>query len=94
MAATKSKSNPLIEFLLGSLTGAIATIGESKLEDALQDLHDKDPKGYKAVIAAGDLFVTKITPIVQKSATKIDDAVLTALGDAIKSSASKNGINL
>lgn len=94
MPDKNKKPNPLVELLLGSVTGAITAIGESKLEDVLQDLHEKDPDAYKAAIHAGHLFVVKIQPLVTKSATKIDDAVLSAIGQAITNSAANNGITL
>lgn len=89
-----AKSNPFLELILGAVTGAITTIGESKFEDVLQELHDKDLDAYKAVIAAGHAFVSKLKPLVLKSATKIDDAVLSAVEQAVTASAAKNGITL
>jgi len=88
------KSNPFLEFLLGTVTGALTSIGESKLEDVLQQLHDSNPDDYKAAISGGNALVKHLQPLVQKSATKIDDAVLSAIGQAVATSAEKNGITL
>lgn len=82
------------ELLLNLLTGAIESVGESKLIAVLQDLHDKNPELYKSAIHGGNALVTALKPLVEKSATKIDDAVLNAIGDAVKQSAAANGITL
>lgn len=89
-----AKTNFFLELLLGTVTGALTTVGESKLEEALQKLHDQDPESYKVALSAGKLFVSKIKPLVEKSATKIDDAVLSALGQAIDDSAKANNVEL
>lgn len=87
-------SNAFTDFLLNSLTGALQTVGESKLQDLLQDLHDSNLDDYKATIAAGVALLKHLTPLVEKSKSKIDDAIVGALQDAIKMSAKMNGIDL
>ncbi len=89
-----AKNHALLEFLLGTLTGALQSIGESKLVDVLQQLHDKDAERYKAAILGGKALVVALAPLVDGTGTKIDDALLNALGDAIETSASNNGITL
>lgn len=82
------------DFLLNTLSGALTTIGESKLEQVLQQLHDKDKAQYEAAIRGGHALVLALLPVVVKTGTKIDDAIINALDDAIKVSASVNGIIL
>lgn len=82
------------EFLLNALTGALESIGESKLIDILQDLHDSNEADYRATIAGGHALTVRLLPLIKKSKTKIDDAILTALDEAIKISAEANGIDL
>jgi hypothetical protein len=76
----------------GLFSGVFAEAAESKLEDVLQELHDKDKDEYLAVVHAGRVLVKKLAPVVEKSGTKIDDALLKALGEAIADSAEKNGV--
>ena len=86
------------EILLGTLTGALATIGESKLMEVLQELHDKDEtpekEQYKSVILGGASFCSGISALVKKSKTGIDDAILQSIKDAVTMSAAANGIEL
>lgn len=82
------------DFLLNALSGTLATLGESKLEEVLQQLHDKDKVQYEAAIRGGHSLVLALLPIVVKTGTKIDDAIVNALDDAIKVSALANGVIL
>ena len=56
-----AKKNVLLELLSGTL----ATLGESKLEEVLQELHDNDKTegktDYKSAIFGGQSFVTGIS---------------------------------
>lgn len=82
------------DFLFNAFSGALTTVGESKLEEVLQQLHTKDPKEYEAAIRGGNALVIALAPCVAKTGTKIDDAIVNALADAIKVSASMNNIIL
>lgn len=81
-------------FLLELLAGTLAEVGESKLVDVLQDLHDKDEEGYKSAILGGMSFVIGISKLTNKTKTKIDDALVNAIREAIETSAELNGIEL
>ena len=83
-----------IQFLIATLTGAIESVGESKLEQVLQQLHDSDVESYKAAIFGGHALVTKLGALVAKSTNKIDDAVLGAIDQAINASAKTNNVTL
>lgn len=80
----------LKEFFLNSLSGTIEQIAESKLVDVLQDLHDKDIVKYNAVVAAAELLTQELTPLVKKTKTPIDDAILGALAEAVQTSVDQN----
>ncbi len=82
------------ELLLSMFTGALENVGETKLEKLLQDLHDKNALEYEIAIKGGHLLVNALLPIVTKTGTKIDDAIIKALAEAIQVSAEANGIEL
>ena len=82
------------DFLINSLSGALETIGETKLEQVLQQLHDKNPVQYEAAVRGGHALVLALQPIVLKTGTKIDDAIVAALDEALTKSAANNGITL
>lgn len=86
------------ETILEWLSGALSTLGESKLIEVLQQLHDKDTTAgkthYKSVILGGWSFVTGIGTLVSSTKSKIDDAILASLKDAIQQSALANGVTL
>lgn len=82
------------ELLFKLFSGAIENVGESKLEDALQKLHDSNPTAYRAAVIGGHALCKALQPIVTDSKTQIDDIVLSAISDAIRDSAAANGVEL
>jgi len=82
------------DFLLNTLSGALETVGEIKLVEVLQSLHDSNIEEYKAAINGGHALVLVLLPIVAKTGTKIDDAIIKALNEAINTSAAANDIKL
>lgn len=86
------------ELLFKLFSGAIENVGESKLEEVLQKLHDNDETEgktkYVAALRGGYALVQALQPLVDSSKTQIDDVVLSAIGDAIRDSALANGIEL
>jgi len=82
------------DFLINSLSSTLETLGETKLEQVLQQLHDKDKVKYEAAIKGGHALVIALLPIVAKTGTKIDDAIVNALDEAIKVSAEANSVTL
>lgn len=78
------------EFLLNLLSSSLETIGESKLVEVLQQLHDKNPGQYKVAILGGLQLVIALEPVVLGTGTKIDDAIIKALREAIETSAAAN----
>lgn len=81
------------EGFLALFIGAIETLGETKLIEVLQKLHDKDKVKYQAAIIAGFAFVRAVKPMTDGTATKIDDLFLNGLLDAIEASAELNGMS-
>ncbi len=82
------------DFLLNALSGTLATLGETKLIEVLQKLHDKDKDQYLTAIHGGHALVNALSPLVKSTGTKIDDALVTALHEAIHTSAGMNGVVL
>jgi hypothetical protein len=85
-------------FLLELLSGTLSTLGESKLVDVLQELYDNDKTegktDYKSAVFGGQSFVTGISKLTTKTKTQIDDAIVTAISEAIQASAKQNAIAL
>ena len=78
------------ELIFNLLAGSLESIGESKLVQVLQELHDKNPGQYKVAILGGLQLVLALEPIVLTTGTKIDDAIIKALREAIETSAIDN----
>ena len=62
--------------------------------DLLQELHDTNPAQYKAAIQGGKALVSVLQPIVSGTKTKIDDAIINALAEALNQSAINNAASL
>lgn len=92
--AATTTPNPILTFLLNMLTGALTSEGEILLVGLLQKLHDKNVDQYKAAIFGGNALVKALQPLVSGTTTKIDDAFVAALQQAITESAATNGIVL
>lgn len=88
----------MANFLLELLAGSLAEVGESKLVEVLQELHDKDKtedkSDYKSVLLGGLSFVTGISKLTSKTKSKLDDALVSSIKDAIEASAKANDIDL
>lgn len=82
------------QVLLALLASTLETVGEAKLLTVLQELHDKNPALWETAVRGGHSLVTAVQPLVDKTKTPIDDAILKALGEALTSSANANGITL
>ena len=85
-------ATPFKEILLNALSVSLEVIGETKLVEVLQKLHDADEFQYWEAIKGGRVIVNSLTPIVTKTGTKIDDALISALRDAIETSAEANAV--
>jgi len=82
------------DFLVNTLLPAFETLGESKLEQVLQADHDTDPTNYAADIVGLYATLSRLHPLVLKTATKVDDAIFDLLKTAVVNSAAANGIVL
>jgi len=82
------------ETLIALLSASIESIGESKLIEVLQKLHDTDQAKYKSVLLGGYSFAVGMASLAEKSKTPLDDMVVNAVKDAIVTSAAANGIEL
>lgn len=88
----------MANFILELVAGSLAEVGESKLVEVLQELHDKDKSedksDYRSVLLGGLSFCTGISKLTSKTKTKIDDALVSAIKDAIEVSAKNNDVEL
>ncbi len=82
------------DFLVKTLLPTIEAVGESKLVDLLQKLHDADEEKYKAAVIAGHAFIQPLIEFVSKTDTPIDDGLVSAINESILLSAVKNSIEL
>lgn len=82
------------EQLLILFAAAFGQIGESKLVDVLQQLHDKHPLQYEAAIKGFSVGVKALLPLVEASKTPIDNLFLNALNDAVIESAKNNNVKI
>lgn len=80
------------DFIVSALLPTIEAIGQAKLVDVLQKLHDTDIEKYKATVVAGHVFIKPLKEFVAKTNTKIDDGFVDAIDEAISESAAKNGV--
>ena len=76
----------LKDFLIEAVAGTIESVAESKLVDVLQKLHASNPEAYWAAIHGGKALCEALKPVVAGTATKIDDAIIAALHDALNTS--------
>ena len=88
----------MANFILELVASSLAEVGESKLIEVLQELHDKDKtedkSDYVSVLQGGLSFCTGISKLTSKTKTKIDDALVSAIKDAVEVSAKNNNIDL
>ena len=62
---------------------ALEKILESKFGPLLVKLHEESPERFAAVVAAINLVFSELKPLVEKTATNLDDAILDALKGAV-----------
>lgn len=82
------------EALLTLFATTFETIGESKLEQVLQQLHDKDKVKWEAALRGGLSLITALQPFIDNSKTPIDNLFCSAILEAIQISAKNNGLTL
>jgi len=80
------------EVLLSALSETLELVGQTKLVETLQLLHDKDEVQYWNAIDGGRGLVNALAPILAKTKNNIDDAIIQGLAEAIELSASSNAI--
>lgn len=84
----------ITDLLVNSLSASIEALGESKIIEALQSLHDKNKEQYIVAIKGGYALCNALSPIVIASKTKIDDAIVQSIKEAIEASAETNKVTL
>lgn len=82
------------ETLFKMFAGMLEQVGESKLEEVLQQLHDSDETRYNQAVVGGWALVSALEPLVEKTKTSIDDMLVNGIKDAISASAKTNDVEL
>lgn len=82
------------ELLVTPFEQLLEGLGESKLEDVLDNIHAKDPEEHKIACVVLNFGTNKIKPYTDGTATKLDDAGVDMISQAVKASAAKFGIDL
>jgi hypothetical protein len=82
------------DFLVKTILPSIEKVGEGKLVDLLQELHDNDEEKYKATIVAGSAFIKPLAEYVKSTENTIDDGLVQVIQDALIISAARNKIDL
>ena len=83
-----------MSLILNILAGAFKEAGTEAVVTVLQKLHDSDPKNYKVALLGGYLLSTALEPVTDKTKTKIDDALIEGISNAVTVSAERNGVDL
>lgn len=83
-----------MDFATSILAFTLGSVGKQKLIETLQDLHDKNPISYEAAIKGFSVGIKALQPAVDKSKSPVDDIIISALHDAIETSAKNNNITL
>lgn len=87
-------ASKLSEIIIAALTPALETIGESKLEALLQNIHDKNPTMFATRLQGAHSLFVELQSEAATSKTPIDDAVAGAVVEAIEASAKTNSVTL
>lgn len=83
------------EILVSAIVGPIETVATAKLVELLNTLKTKNPEAHKtALVALYPVVDVHLEGLVDKTKTKVDDAVVHALKAAIEQSAEAAGIEL
>ena len=81
-------------FLLEVLAGALGQVLAGSMQPLLQKICDKAPKRFPAKIKAFYAVLVELRDITDETKTKIDDAAVSSLIDAVMSVAKANGVTL
>lgn len=82
------------EFLLNTLLPTLESLGESKLEELLDQLSEKEGENFALdVIGTYNLF-TRLSILAKKTKSKIDDGIIDTVIEALEATAEKHDIDL
>lgn len=82
------------ELIISSLAGPLETIASAKLQELFDKLHDKNPDGLAPTLKSLHIGAMELKTLTDKTKTKIDDAIVDAMIDAVEASADKYDIEL
>ena len=77
------------EVLIGALTPALQSVATVKLNELFDKIHEKDAEGHAAALKSLYVGASQLARLTDKTKTKVDDAIVDALVEAIKLSAEK-----
>lgn len=80
--------------LVQMLITAFKLVGEQPLVDILQSLYVSNPSMYGAAIALANYGLSEAEIAAAKTTTTIDDSIVAAVKEVIKTSADKNSVVL
>jgi len=80
------------DFLVKAVLPIVQAVGQSKLIEVLQKLHDTDNEKYQATVIAGHAFIKPLIAVVANTENTIDDGLVAAINEAIEESAKANGV--
>lgn len=86
--------NVFLKAILEGAASMFANAGEDQLEVVLQKLHDQNKPLWLSCVFGGYAFALGLTPLVLKTGTKVDDAFLNAVKEAVVTNAAANGVTL
>ncbi len=83
------------ELIVGIFTPAVKTVVKEGLKASLEKLYVQNPQAYKtAIISIYRPIVIHLQSLVDKTKTKIDDAGVDGIQEAIEESAAEHGVTL
>jgi len=82
------------DLLILAVLPAVQSVETDKLTELLDKFHDDNPELHKSTLQAGWAFIDNLQSVVDKTKTKIDNALVQGIEDAIVASAEKYGISL
>lgn len=83
------------ELIASAVAPVLKSVGQDKLVEVLDKLHEKNPEIHKTVLTSlyGPIDV-HLEDLTDESKNPVDDAVVDALKGAIETSAVKYGVSL
>ncbi len=82
------------ELIINTLAPTLGVVATNKLVDLFEKMWDKDNEKATAALKAMYIGVVQLQNLTDDTKTKIDDALVDAIRNAIEQSAAEHGITL